>query len=48
MHSNLLEKYKNSVFPILKLGKVFGNFDFGKVFGNRNTRTRCKIYSKLT
>ena len=28
MYDNLLEKYKNSVFQILKICKAFSNFDF--------------------
>ena len=28
MYDNLQEKYKNSVFQILKICKVFSNFDF--------------------
>ena len=28
MYDNLQEKYKNSVFEILKICKVFSNFDF--------------------
>ena len=28
MYDNLQEKYKNSVFQILKIYKVFSNFDF--------------------
>ena len=28
MYDNLQEKYKNSVFQILKINKAFSNFDF--------------------
>ena len=28
MYDNLQEKYKNSVFQILKIRKAFSNFDF--------------------
>ena len=28
MYDNLQEKYENSVFQILKICKVFSNFDF--------------------
>ena len=28
MYDNLQEKYRNSVFHILKICKAFGNFDF--------------------
>ena len=28
MYDKLLEKYKNSVFQILKIGKAFSHFDF--------------------
>ena len=37
MHGKLLEKHKNSVFQILKIGKVFSHFDF-------NSTIRKKIH----
>ena len=37
MYDNLQEKYKNSVFQILKMCKVFRNFDF-------NSTIRKKYY----
>ena len=37
MYDNLQEKYKNSVFQILKICKAFSNFDF-------NSTIRKKIH----
>ena len=37
MHGKLLEKHKNSVFQILKIGKAFSHFDF-------NSTIRKKIH----
>ena len=37
MYDNFQEKYKNSVFQILKICKVFSNFDF-------NSTIRKKIH----
>ena len=37
MYDNLQEKYKNSVFQILKICKVFSSFDF-------NSTIRKKIH----
>ena len=37
MYDNLQQKYKNSVFQILKICKVFSNFDF-------NSTIRKKIH----
>ena len=35
MHYNFLEKYKNSVFHILKICKAFSNFDFNSTIRNK-------------
>ena len=40
MYDNLLEKYKNSVFQILKICKAFSNFNF-------NSTIRKKKYTEL-
>ena len=37
IYDNLLEKHKNSVFQILKIGKAFSDFDF-------NSTVRKKIH----
>ena len=37
MYDNLQEKYKNSVFQILKINKAFSNFDF-------NSTIRKKVH----
>ena len=37
MYYNLQEKYKNSVFQILKINKAFSNFDF-------NSTIRKKVH----
>ena len=37
IYDKLLEKYKNSAFQILKIGKAFSNFDF-------NSTVRKKIH----
>ena len=35
MYDNLQEKYKNSVFQILKINKAFSNFDFNSTIRKR-------------
>ena len=37
MHGKLLEKHKNSVFQILKIGKAFSHFDFNSRIRKKNT-----------
>ena len=37
MYDNLQEKYRNSVFQILKINKAFSNFDF-------NSTIRKKVH----
>ena len=37
MYDNLQEKYKNSVFQILKICKVFSNFDFNLTIKKKYT-----------
>ena len=37
MYDNLQEKYKNSVFQILKICKAFSNFDFNLTIREKNT-----------
>ena len=37
MYDNFQEKYKNSVFQILKICKVFSNFDFNLTVRKKNT-----------
>ena len=37
MYDNLLEKYKNSVFQILKICKAFSNFDFDLTIRKKKT-----------
>ena len=36
MYDNLQEKYKNSVFQILKICKALSNFDFNSTIRNKN------------
>ena len=35
MYDKLLEKHKNSVFQILKIGKAFSHFDFNSTIGKK-------------
>ena len=37
MYDRLLEKYKNGVFQILKIGKAFSHFDFNLAIGKKYT-----------
>ena len=37
MYGKLLEKHKNSVFQILKIGKAFSHFDFNSRIRKKNT-----------
>ena len=49
VHDNLLEKYKNSVFQILKICKAFSNFDFNILFWNQKTcPSQNEFYQLIT
>ena len=37
MYDKLLEKHKNSVFQILKIGKAFSHFDLNLTIGKKYT-----------
>ena len=37
MHDKMLEKYKNSVFQILKIGKAFSHFNLNLTIGKKYT-----------
>ena len=43
MNDNLQEKYKNSVFQILKVCKAFSNFDFNSTNRKKKTRGRAIV-----
>ena len=43
MYHDLQEKYKNSVFQILKICKAFSNFDFKSTVG-KNTLGRAIVW----
>ena len=45
MYDKLLEKYKNSIFQILKICKAFSNFDFNSTIRKKNT-VGCAIIWK--
>ena len=44
MYDNLLEKYKNSVFQILKICKAFSNFNFNSTIRKKNTLNCATVW----
>ena len=38
IYGKVVEKHKNSVFQILKIGKAFNRFDFNSTLRKKNTR----------